>query len=76
MTWYDYFMPSLSVMTSYIANYFMIKFVFWQGLAGPHRAVRSLSDSRAGGPGLDTLSNHIIPFLFPLIQEVCARSTG
>ena len=39
--------------------------------AGQHRVVGRASDSRARGPGFDTLSGHIhvLSFLFPLIQE-------
>ena len=38
-------------------------------LAGLRSAVGSASDSRARGPGFVTRSGHILPFLFPLIQE-------
>ena len=37
-------------------------------LAWPCRAAGSASDSRARGPGFNTWSGHILPFLFPLIQ--------
>ena len=38
--------------------------------AGPHSAVSNMSDSgRARGPGFNTRSGHILPFLFPLVQE-------
>ena len=53
-------------------------------VAGPRSAVGSTSDPKARGPGFDTRSGHILPFLLPLIQEgqlsgmakVCAPSTG
>ena len=38
-------------------------------LAGPRSAVGSASDSRARGPGFDTRSGYVLPFLPPLIQD-------
>ena len=38
-------------------------------MAGPRSAVGRASDSKARGPGFDTLSGHILSFLLPLIQE-------
>ena len=38
--------------------------------------VGSASDSRARGPGLETQSNHILSFPFPLIQEGKLSITG
>ena len=45
-------------------------------MAGPRSAVGSASDSRARGPGFDTRSGHILPFLLPLIQEGQLSVTG
>ena len=45
-------------------------------IAGPRGAVGSASDSRAKGPGFDTLSGHILSFLLPLIQEGQLSVTG
>ena len=44
--------------------------------AGPRSAVGSASDSRARGPGFDTLSGHKLSFLLPLIQEWQLSVTG
>ena len=44
--------------------------------AGPRKAVRSASDSRGRGPGLDTQSSHVLSFLLPLIQDGQLSVTG
>ena len=43
---------------------------------GPRSAVGSASDSRAGVPGFDTWSGHILSFLLPLIEEGQLSITG
>ena len=49
---------------------------FYLTNAGPRSSVGSSSDSRARGPGFDTRSGHILPFLLPLIQEGWLSVTG
>ena len=42
----------------------------------PGSAIGGESDSRARGPGFDTLSGHILSFHLPLIQEGQLSVTG
>ena len=47
-----------------------------QTKAGPHRAVKRVSDSRARGPRFNTQSGNTLSFLLPLIQEGQLSVTG
>ena len=58
---------TLNISNTDISNY---------TLTEPHSTVGSASDSRARGPGFDTLSGHILLFLLPLIQEGHLSVTG
>ena len=44
--------------------------------AGPRCAVGRAPDSQVRGPGFDTRSGHILPFLLSLIQEGQLSVTG
>ena len=48
---------------------FRLEICLVETCTGPCGAVGSASNSRAGGPGFDTRSNHILSFFLPLNQE-------
>ena len=68
-------MSFASVGSTYIKLH-MGKLKFIQCKAGVRSAVRSASDSRARGPGLDTWSGHILLFPLQLIKEGQLSVTG